>query len=236
MSKNINPNECDSVQKNVKSNSKYNYPTTPTQTCPGNRPSHAQVKFEEKIISRMLGSTPDVQVTMLDGFDDTIPKQVLLGNAIYGSITNVHIRNILHILFDEDDQEKQDLLQQYLPVYILGKFKLIETIVDGKKKIERGISQEFFDSASVMGFEISDLSITDYDSIWEKIKENIPETFVKFGDFGRKNIRFLISLDEPINEINHLKNLYHELTDKYEKLFGVKLDDTSDPLKKWSYA
>ena len=236
MPKNINPQKCDLAQQETQINSKYNHVTTPTQISPWDKDSYIQAKFEEKIISEMLESVPDVQVTMLDSSSDTIPKQVSLGNAIYGSLTNGEIGNILHLLCDEDDPQKQDLLKQYLPVYIPCKFKSIETVVDGEKKIERGISQEFFDSASVMGFEISDLSITDYLSIDRKIKENIPEIFSKIAGLGAKNIQFFISLDEPINEINHLKSLYREMTDKYEKLLGVNLDDTSDPLKKWSYA
>jgi len=236
MSQNTSPKECDLVQQKVESNSKYNNPTTPTQTSPGNEESYVQAKFEEEIISDMLESTPDVQVTMLDSSCDTSPKQVSLGNAIYGSFMNEKNRNILHLLCDEEDLEKQNLLKQYLPVYVLSKFKPIETVIDGEKKIEHGISQKFFDSASVVCFRTGDLSISNYLSIQEKINNNIPEAFAALTGLGGKSLQFFILLAEPIKEIEHLKSLYRELSDKYEKLLGVELDDSSDPLKKWNYA
>ena len=161
----------------------------------------------------LLGS----QFTMLDSVCSTIPKEA--------SYAEIELGGIEH----EKDQLKQEA------VYMLCKLKQEESIVDGKKKIEQGVTQEYFDSTCVMQFVTGGISCDHATSISDMIG-SIPRTTMIGWDSGQKRLFFIIELTESIRKIYKHKTLYRKLMKRYEKLLGVEIIDYSDPTRKWHYS
>jgi len=199
-----------------------------------NSPKSIQVKnptqtetMDDIISSSLLKSIEDYysgsalsllgpQFTTLDSAWSTIPKEAYYAEIVLG----------------EMEHKKGQLEQE--PAYILCKLRPIETIVDGKKKIERGVTQEYFDSTCVMQFVTAEISSDRAPSISDMIK-NIPGAILLGWNSHNNSIYFIIKLTEPIREINKHKTLYRKLMKRYKKLLGVELIDFSDPLKKWHH-
>jgi len=218
MSQANNTKEYETGQQDVENSLKSIQVKNPTQIeTTDDMKRRSQLKDIEEYLSDVPLGRLGSQFTILDSACSTTPKE-----ASYAEI-------MLDGIEDEKNQHKQEA------VYMLCKLNPKETMIDGKKKIELGVTQENYDSTCVMQFVTGDISCARAPSISDKI-ESIPGATMIGWDSGQKRLFFIIELTESLREINTHKTLYRKLMKRYEKLLGVEIIDYSDPLKKWHYS
>ncbi len=182
-------------------------------------------------VERLL---PDIHVSKLNSVFDKIPITVPFKDVIRDHYENRIIADLVSKLRSTDDPDEFSRLKKRLPAYILAIFK---TKKDENGHDIIGVSKEFFESATLLQFDIDKLGeaqkVIDVQAmIWSKI----PEACCIFVSPSGLGVRFIIQLNGAITDPYQYSKLYKQKVTEYSKILGVELDSTSDATRKWYYS